>query len=156
MKSNIKPSKFLPASTIAITPGTTTPARSAPFNDQFFHADGAVNGTVQRLITLPDGDGTFAASALSFTSFSPRLQNRLEEPGPFPDLQAGGCCDEALVFVGVASDQQPPRCGWSKQPFREEHLTWRRRCGGLEQEVRRTEKPEVPDRRQVLEALAAF
>jgi hypothetical protein len=71
MKSNIKLSKFLTASSIAITPGTTTPAKSAPFNDQFFHADGAVNGTVQRLITLPDGDGTFAASALSFTSFSP-------------------------------------------------------------------------------------
>ncbi|MFM1798962.1 MAG: hypothetical protein RLZZ117_1240 [Cyanobacteriota bacterium] len=127
MKSNIKLSKFLAASSIAITPGTTTPAKSAPFNDQFFHADGAVNGTVQRLITLPDGDGTFAASALSLTSFSPDLQNRLEGPGSCPDLQAGGCCDEALVFVGVASDQPPPRCGWSRQLLGEEEITWRRR-----------------------------
>lgn len=43
-------------------------ASAATFNFSFSNVDGTVSGTVQGTITLPDGDGTFAATSVIVTS----------------------------------------------------------------------------------------
>ncbi len=48
--------------------GSAHVANAATFNFSFSNEDGATNGTVEGTIELPDGDGTFAASAVTVTS----------------------------------------------------------------------------------------
>ena len=43
-------------------------ASAATFNFSFSNVNGPVSGTVQGTLTLPDGDGTFSASAATITS----------------------------------------------------------------------------------------
>lgn len=43
-------------------------ASAATFNFSFSNVNGPVNGTVEGTITLPDGDGTFAATSVIVTS----------------------------------------------------------------------------------------
>jgi len=43
-------------------------ASAATFNFSFSNVTGPVSGTVQGSLTLPDGDGTFSASAVTITS----------------------------------------------------------------------------------------
>lgn len=44
-------------------------AKAALFNYEFINVNGAVSGTVKGGITLPDGDGTFAASLVTIDSY---------------------------------------------------------------------------------------
>ena len=45
-----------------------SPANAIVFNFSFDNEEGAVNGTVEGTIELPDGDGTFSATSISITS----------------------------------------------------------------------------------------
>ncbi|BCU12656.1 hypothetical protein [Microcystis aeruginosa] len=47
---------------------TVATATLAPVNFSFSNVTGPVSGTVQGTLTLPDGDGTFSASAVTITS----------------------------------------------------------------------------------------
>jgi hypothetical protein len=48
-------------------------AKAALFNYEFINVNGAVSGTVKGGITLPDGDGTFAASLVTIDSYPASL-----------------------------------------------------------------------------------
>lgn len=53
---------------VATVFGSVNVASAATFNFSFSNENGAVNGTVEGTIELPDGDGTFAATSIVVTS----------------------------------------------------------------------------------------
>ena len=66
---NLKPlTSTLAASTVITVMGAFDVANAATFNFSFSNEDGAVPGTVEGTIELPDGYGIFAASNLTVTS----------------------------------------------------------------------------------------
>ena len=60
-------------SIFAIALLSASQAKAASFNYEFMNVNGAVPGTVKGTITLPDGDGTFPASAVTITSYPASL-----------------------------------------------------------------------------------
>lgn len=58
---------------IVIGSGSQAQAQAASFNFSFSNGDGPVSGTVEGLITLPDGDGSFAASQLDILAYPAAL-----------------------------------------------------------------------------------
>ncbi|QPN62238.1 hypothetical protein [Synechococcus sp. CBW1004] len=69
----MKPSKVTIASFFVASLLSATQAKAALFNYEFMNVDGAVPGTVKGSITLPDGDGTFAASLVTIDSYPAAL-----------------------------------------------------------------------------------
>ena len=61
------------SSCFAIALLSATQAKAALFNYEFVNVDGAVPGAVKGSITLPDGDGTFAASLVTIDSYPAAL-----------------------------------------------------------------------------------
>ncbi|MDJ0509603.1 MAG: PEP-CTERM sorting domain-containing protein [Crocosphaera sp.] len=66
---NLKPlTSTLAASMVVTVMGAFDVANAATFTFSFMNEDGLVDGTVEGVIELPDGDGTFAASSVTVTS----------------------------------------------------------------------------------------
>jgi hypothetical protein len=72
-------------------------ASAATFNFSFSNVNGSVAGTVQGTITLPDGNGTFAASAVTVTSAPAALGYTT----PLPlNLAIGNLAQNTFTVVG--------------------------------------------------------
>jgi hypothetical protein len=101
---------FSPSLAIAIALATVATsslsqvASAATFNFSFSNVSGPVSGAVQGTIILPDGDGTFAASAVTVTSAPTSLGYTIPLPLDFGSgllkqnsfTVAGGQIDAAL------------------------------------------------------------
>ena len=65
--------KRLANASLAIAIGSVSQAQAASFNFSFQNVSGKVNGTVEGLITLPDGDGSFPASQVDILAYPAAL-----------------------------------------------------------------------------------
>jgi hypothetical protein len=65
--------KLLANIVVAIIIGSVSQAQAASFKFSFQNINGPVNGTVEGLITLPDGDGSFSASQVDILAYPAAL-----------------------------------------------------------------------------------
>ena len=72
-------------------------ANAATFNFSFSNVEGAVGGTVEGIIELPDGDGTFAATSVTVTS-APAI---LGYPLPVDFVDGGEIANSFTIISGM-------------------------------------------------------
>ena len=88
--------KHLAIASPVIIIGSANQAHAASFNFSFSNVNGAVSGTVEGLITLPDGDGSFAASQVDILAYPAALGL-----GPAPiNAMAAGTYDNLFTVSG--------------------------------------------------------
>jgi PEP-CTERM motif len=86
----------------------------------FSNADGAISGTVAGTITLPDGDGTYAATAISITSAPAALGYTL----PIDPLSWGPQFVNTFTVVGGAIDKALSSFAKEASPGTPSHMSF--------------------------------
>jgi len=90
------------------------------YSFSFSNVDGAVSGTVAGTITLPDGDGTFAATAISITSAPAALGYTL----PIDPVSWGPEFVNAFTVVGGVIDKALSSFAKEASPGTPSHMSF--------------------------------